>query len=151
MLEYDSLQSANDRETVPILSVSPVLEDHRILEDILSSRLWTIKRALTLRRARHLLERNPFAVVVCEGEIEPGMWQDLLKKTGSLAAPPFLVVTSRHADERLWSEALSLGAYDVLTKPLDRAEATRTLNMAWMHWRFERGSKAEPKAGGAAG
>ena len=39
------------------------------------------------------------------------------------------------ADERLWAEALSLGAYDVLVKPLDAAEATRILSLAWEHWK----------------
>ena len=122
VLEYDSLQSANDRETVPILSVSPVLEDHRILEDILSSRLWTIKRALTLRRARHLLERNPFAVVVCEGEIEPGMWQDLLKKTG--AGNLFMVFGEPDVDIRpvganqIEIEIRGLDVYDPTTQEI---------------------------------
>ena len=38
------------------------------------------------------------------------------------------------ADERLWAEALNLGAYDVLAKPFDRTEVMRVVSMAWMHW-----------------
>jgi DNA-binding response OmpR family regulator len=46
-----------------------------------------------------------------------------------------LIVTSRLADEKLWAEALNLGAYDVLAKPFDRQELVRTANLAWLHWR----------------
>jgi hypothetical protein len=43
-------------------------------------------------------------------------------------------VTSRLADERLWSEVLNLGGYDVLPQPLDRNEALRTIGLAWDRW-----------------
>ena len=42
-----------------------------------------------------------------------------------------MIVTSRLADERLWAEALNLGAYDVLAKPFDRTEAMRVVAAAW--------------------
>jgi len=49
--------------------------------------------------------------------------------------PPFVIVTSRLADERFWVEALNLGAYDVLATPLDTTEVTRVVSSAWLHWR----------------
>ena len=48
---------------------------------------------------------------------------------------PFFIVTSRLADERLWVEALNVGAYDVLVKPFDVTELKRVLNSAWCEWR----------------
>jgi FixJ family two-component response regulator len=47
-------------------------------------------------------------------------------------------VTSRLADEYLWAEVLNLGGYDVLAKPLDKQEVSRTLNLAWEHWENQR-------------
>ena len=47
---------------------------------------------------------------------------------------PSLIVTSRLADERLWAEALNLGAYDVLAKPFDSTEAMRVVGAAWRAW-----------------
>jgi len=52
----------------------------------------------------------------------------------SLPDPPFLVVTSRLADDRLWAEALNLGAYDVLAKPFDKTEVNRIVRSAWLRW-----------------
>lgn len=43
-------------------------------------------------------------------------------------------MTCRVADDSLWAEALNVGAYDVLAKPLDRTEVTRVLSLAWLHW-----------------
>ena len=43
-------------------------------------------------------------------------------------------MTSRLADDRLWSEALNLGAYDVLAKPYDPDEVLRVLDLAWIRW-----------------
>ena len=51
------------------------------------------------------------------------------------SSPPSFIVTSRLADERLWVEALNVGAYDVLVKPFDVAELKRVLNSAWCEWR----------------
>jgi FixJ family two-component response regulator len=45
-----------------------------------------------------------------------------------------LIVTSRLADEHLWSVALNLGAWDVLAKPFDRSEVFRGVKSGWQHW-----------------
>jgi DNA-binding response OmpR family regulator len=52
-----------------------------------------------------------------------------------LPEPPFLIVTSRLADERLWAEVLNLGAYDVLAKPFESKEVVRIVSLAWLHWK----------------
>jgi FixJ family two-component response regulator len=51
-----------------------------------------------------------------------------------MANAPSLIVTSRLADDRLWAEALNLGAYDVLAKPFERLELVRSVSSAWLHW-----------------
>jgi DNA-binding response OmpR family regulator len=66
--------------------------------------------------------------------LPPGSWKDVLEQVTILPDPPSLIVTSRLADERLWAEALNLGAYDVLAKPFDSAEAMRVIGAAWRAW-----------------
>jgi DNA-binding response OmpR family regulator len=58
----------------------------------------------------------------------------MLEHISCLPDPPFLIVTSRLADEQLWAEALNVGAYDVLAKPFDATEVMRTVSSAWQHW-----------------
>ena len=50
-----------------------------------------------------------------------------------MPAPPLLIVISQLADEHLWAEALNLGVYDVLAKPLDDIEIVRVLSLALNH------------------
>jgi hypothetical protein len=39
------------------------------------------------------------------------------------------------ADERLWSEVLNLGGYNVLAKPLNMKEVFHVVGLAWMLWK----------------
>jgi DNA-binding response OmpR family regulator len=78
----------------------------------------------------------------------------VLDQVTILPDPPSFIVTSRLADERLWAEALNFGAFDVLAKPFDRAEALRVIGAAWRAWgrpvRKERPTYKVAAAGGAA-
>ena len=47
-------------------------------------------------------------------------------------------MASRFADDYLWVEALNLGAYDVLAKPFDITELTRSLSLAWLRSQRQR-------------
>ena len=124
---------------VPVLSISPIEEDHFFLQDILNclqstldpSRKFTVNSCATIVSGLGTLRQRPFEVVVCERDLPTGSWQDVLEQVTILPDPPSLIVTSRLADERLWAEALNLGAYDVLAKPFNRAEAMRVLGAAW--------------------
>lgn len=123
---------------ITILSVSPCAEDHDALAEILRPYEWTIHCASTLLAATLLLRSHPINLVVCERDLWPHSWKDLLIETAALPAGPFLVVTSGHADDRLWAEVLNLGAYDVLVRPFDAAEVRCSLKIAVLHWQWNR-------------
>ena len=130
-----------------ILSVSPIAEDHRAIERIFSEwgfepaprAAWRLVRSASLAEATGTLKANCYPVVLCERDLNPGDWRDLLRSTFELPDPPAIVVTSRHADDHLWAEALNLGAYDVLTKPFERCEVMRVLDSACSWWGRQRG------------
>jgi DNA-binding response OmpR family regulator len=42
--------------------------------------------------------------------------------------------SSRQQSDRLWAEALNLGAWDVLAKPFDPTEVIRSVKSAWQRW-----------------
>jgi DNA-binding response OmpR family regulator len=88
----------------------------------------------TLASGLAALRKRQFEVVVCERDLSPGSWKDVLDQVTILPDPPSLIVTSRLADERLWAEALNLGACDVLAKPFDSNEALRVIGAAWRAW-----------------
>lgn len=120
-----------------VLSVSPFEEDNSCLEAIIGHSRWTLLKADKLPTARDLLQRHDISVVVCERDLMAGTWIDILKQIQPMPHPPSLIVTSKLADDRLWAEALNLGAWDVLAKPFNRSEVIRSVKRAWDHWRYQ--------------
>ena len=105
-------------EVIAVLSVSPLQHDHDSLASLLGRDQWRIHNALSLRSALAFLRAHIVPLVICEHDLLPGTWTQLLDEIRRLSIPPFLIVTSRVADDYLWAEALNVGAYDVLAKPL---------------------------------
>lgn len=124
----------NPAGTLTVLSVSPLEEDHLSLQAIVGHSTWRVLNADGVPAALALLQRHEISVVLCEGDLKPGTWIDMLENLGALPHPPSLIVTSRLADDRLWAEALNLGAYDVLAKPFDRNEVFRSVKLGWQRW-----------------
>ena len=130
------MKKATGRETAlkAVLSVSSNHEDRDSLEEIVRSD-WTVVPSATVASALSVLREVPIPVVICDGDLAPGTWEDLLSHISSFPDPPLLIVTSRLADERLWAQAVNLGAWDVLAKPFDAEEVIRIISVAWQHWR----------------
>lgn len=138
-------------EIVNVLSVSPMEEDHFSLQNIFSHSKWKLSKTRTLASALAFLKARKTPVVLCERDLLPGSWKDLLEQATRLPSAPAVIVSSRLADDRLWAEALNLGAWDVLAKPFDNSEVFRSVSMAWRHWRSQQESlTAAVKLMGAA-
>jgi DNA-binding NtrC family response regulator len=115
------------------LLVSPREEDHRYFIRLTKSLDRRLHITETCAGARQLLATPRVGLVLCEEHLADGNWRDVLADTESLEPAPPLIVISRLADERLWSEVLSQGGYDVLARPLDERETLRVLQSAWLH------------------
>jgi len=127
-----SPSARNPTEVFTILSVSPLAEDHSSLQDILGGR--RLLKVHDLVSALALLQQHDIGVVLCERNLQPGTYIDMLDQLHALRSAPSLIVTSRLADEYLWAEALNLGAWDVLAKPFYATEVNRIIGSALQHW-----------------
>ena len=128
------LKQPEIEKTSAVLSVSPLDADHLSLEAIIGDSSVTLLKARDLVSARLLLQQHDVAAVVCERDLLPGTWMDMLEDIKALPNPPSLIVASRLADERLWAEALNLGAWDVLATPFNPTEVLRSVKSGWQHW-----------------
>jgi len=81
-----------------------------------------------------VLEECRIPVLVCSRDLHPGTWKDLVQNMAVLPSPPHVIVSCQQADEDLWIEVLSAGAYDVLAKPFNPSELKRTLFEAAQQW-----------------
>ena len=135
------IETAEIRYTT-VLSVSTIDADSVSLERIFHEPCWStytksewrMIASATVASALSVLRETPITIVLCESDLMPGTWREMLEQISLLPDPPLLIVASRVADERLWAEALNLGAYDVLAKPYDSAEVIRIVSLAWQHW-----------------
>jgi DNA-binding NtrC family response regulator len=113
---------------------------------------FTMTAKSTISAAKTALKQGRISIVLCEYDLSPGSWKDLLEFVEGLPAPPPVIVTSRVADEHMWAEVLNLGGYDVLAKPLSSEEVIRTITSAWSLWQhqFRASVGSEQSAGGNA-
>jgi DNA-binding response OmpR family regulator len=113
-----------------LLVISPFEEDHASIRNAIPASDCPVCVAPTAHEGLALLRRQSARVVITERDLPDGNWRQVLDALQSLAQAPLLIVTSRHADERLWAEVLNLGGYDVLSKPFDQQELARVLYLA---------------------
>src|SRR5262245_44805208 len=119
---------ANGQESA--LLISPDEEDHEILNALFQHNSWALQCTPSVNSAATLLNESATSVVITERDLPVGDWKGVLDIIHRLPRAPLLIVISRLADDHLWAEALNLGAYDVLAKPLDQTEAARVLTSA---------------------
>ncbi len=115
------------------LLVSPNEEDHWALIHILRPAGWAVDTAHTCAEALQSLAIEPASVVIVERYLPDGDWKTLRNQLMRMELSPRLIVTSRLADERLWSEVLNLGGFDVLAQPFCAAETLRCVSSADRH------------------
>ncbi|HLK48033.1 MAG TPA: response regulator [Bryobacteraceae bacterium] len=140
---------------IRVLSIGPREEDHAALSQIFADAQWplcpdsewTLESCPTLGSAITALKSRQAPLVICESDLGAATWRDFWTQAASLPDPPFLIVTSRLADEYLWAEALNLGAYDVLAKPFQADEVVRALSQAWLHRNYRHAPKPSRTAG----
>jgi DNA-binding NtrC family response regulator len=125
----------NSADIVTVLSVSPMEEDGFSLQSIFNHSKWKLNKTHSLASALAFLQAQKTPVVFCERDLRPGTWSDLLEQITRLPYAPAVIVSSRLADDRLWAEALNLGAWDVLAKPFEKSEVLRAVSAAWLHWK----------------
>src|SRR6476660_9712927 len=119
-----------------VLAVSSSKHDHVALDDMFSYSSWSLHQADSVTEAMQRLRLDPVPVVLCERSLSDGDWKDLLTAMAIVPEPSNLIVMAKHPDDRLWAEALNVGAYDVLSKPFDTKEVFRVIGLAGTNWMY---------------
>ncbi len=132
---HEDFMRADQAPTITVLAVSSSPEDHASLQAILAHSHWRLYQCSSHGGAIALLSAHSIGVVIVDTDLRPGTWRDLLSIRESLPGAPQVIVASRLADDRLWAEALNLGAYDVLAKPFHAREVFHSVSLAWRHWK----------------
>ncbi len=110
-----------------ILFISGRQEDARHLSRMLRLLPLKLEHVQSLEHARSRLQRMEYDVILTEADLPDGKWLDVLHLAREFAPETEVIVTDPQADARFWSEALNLGAYDLLAQPFYEPEVRRIL------------------------
>lgn len=110
-----------------ILFISGHPEDAQCLSQMLYALPLALDHVGTVRQARAKLRQKDYSVVLTESALPDGTWLDVLQETRESPQEAEVIVTDPQADARFWSEALNLGAYDLLAQPFYEPEVRRIL------------------------
>jgi DNA-binding response OmpR family regulator len=117
-------------EKIAIVTISNDPSYHRWLIGTIGKPPLALLPAWSISAALSLVERLQAAVVLFDDDVPGSNWRPFLAALDGMNTPPALIVTPRFAGERIWAEALNLGAFDLLFKPFDHCEATRVIAAA---------------------
>jgi DNA-binding response OmpR family regulator len=128
-------------DVIDVLSVGNEATALRPVQRALIGSGWVVRHLSDVRSAVRLLEKNPAAVAVVEGDATD--WVDMLSSLRTVADPPELVVITH--DDLPVEEVLSLGAHDLLRRPFSSADLLWSIATAWHAWmkQFERRKAAD--------
>jgi two-component system, NtrC family, response regulator PilR len=113
-----------------ILYISGHAGDSQTLSQMLHSLPLILYHVDTLQQARTRLFKQRYDVVLTQSTLPDGNWLDVLHVVRDSPYQTELIVTDPHADAHFWSEALNLGAYDLLAQPFYEPEVRRILSNA---------------------
>jgi len=110
-----------------ILFLSGHSDDALRLSQMLRALPLVLDHAGSVEQARQRLRQGEYNVILTEASLPDGNWLDVLHLTRELPHEVEVIVTDTHADAHFWSEALNLGAYDLLAQPFYEPEVRRIL------------------------
>ncbi len=117
-------------QQVTALLVMPE-ERHSRLIRCLSTLDANVLTAQTCGEAAQLLHDEPaVCVVLTDLSLPDGSWFDVLNRVGDEHREAKVVVCARVADERLWTQVLEAGGFDVLVEPYQAREVLRIVTAA---------------------
>ncbi len=117
-----------------VLFISPRRADATLISRMLGPASLELEHVHGIVHAAALLRRKTYAAILTECRLPDGCWKDVLDFVERTVRCQ-VVVTDRLADDVLWADVLSLGAYDFLAQPFDPDEVRRILTNACLQSR----------------
>jgi DNA-binding NtrC family response regulator len=111
------MQAAGHENVRHILVISASRDDRRTLMRLLQDADCDVDTCVSLKIGlRNIKETH---VIVCDDRSPDGDWRTLLARSLAVRGRPKFILISDVVDQRTCADALSRGAYDVLTRPLE--------------------------------
>lgn len=115
----------------PLVAIAVVSdEDRSRLTELLRSLHVDVIALEGLGALRRSLLRNEVDLVITDVTLPDGNWVDVLRLTVETSRSPGILVHSNVINDRLWSEVLWRGAYDMLIAPYSSKDGCEIIESA---------------------
>lgn len=127
MIRPEQYRDQSAASPVTVILATPLARDLQYLRQIIDQHHLQTVQASTHREALAAISRSGATALICDESIP---WRDLLSYLADDCDPPRVIVVASAPRNTLWAEVLSLGGFDVLSKPFNDAEVSRVLKLA---------------------
>lgn len=97
-------------------------ENRQVIQSAIMEWSLEVCWCLTLQDARRGLRRGNHALVLCEAELPDGTYQDVMKLLQRKLDRIRVMVVSPSPSEHCYSQAMEMGAFDVISGPCRRTD-----------------------------
>src|SRR5690242_14589694 len=115
-----------------VLAVTPRGIDRQLLQLLFQNSGWALHFAGTHDKALALVKEHEIPVVITEEKLPRSDWKQFRARLEIIRPETLLVVTGSNPDiNLLYSEVVTEGGYNVVSKPFDQQEVFQVVNAAW--------------------
>ena len=98
------------------------MENNRIIQDATQPWMFDTVVCASVEESTRLLEREDFALVLCEDRFGGGAFRNLLSQSQRPRKVPVVIMISDANPDAIFQEAMTLGAFGVLAIPCSRKD-----------------------------
>lgn len=140
LLDHDKM-IIPDPSVARAMLLSHLEQDHVFMRNLFSKTNWFLDQSHSLQEARVLLEQASIPLIMVAADLPGFDLNEFLAAVHLLPKPPFVFMIGK---DDLWAEVLNLGAYDLLSRPLDQQEVLQAVSLAWLAWTKGTRDKSHP-------
>jgi len=131
---------------IPIMLVTPHREDQDRLGSLLEGTAWCLIPYASLNQAQSHYGKSPNPILMCDLEADGCGWPEMLHRLRAARRDACIIFLADPSSEVLRQELMDRGAFDVLTRPVDRDALLLTLLFAYSHCRAHWPKKSPRRA-----
>ena len=114
------------------------MENNRVIQDATQTWMFDTVVCSSLEESTRLLDREDFALVLCEDRFASGAYRNLLTQSPRPRKVPIVIMISDAEPEAVFHEAMALGAFGVLAIPCSRKDVQWMVIRATQHGQARR-------------
>ena len=130
---YHPRSGHEPRFSIPVTLIAPRADDTDGIQSLLRKTAWSLVDFACLEEAVTTCRRSLTPIVLCDLELNGQPWPRILRRLNAVRPGACVIFLTDACPDALRDELLEGGAFDVLTRPIDRHNLLLALLFAYSH------------------